>query len=200
MVLKAARIAFVTALSVAFLLVWGGVAYAETSGYITAESSGSGYDAGFGARVESLHRFNFFALHGQINAALQHKAEANQGYAYGARSELRGYFERRIYISAGYGVSGYRSEFADGRVWSKRGWQPHIGAGFDTETFDLWGRYLLEEGDTVNRVSAATVGASWKPMPKSGWKMMCEFTRMSFDQAGTGMHETIGTFGIGWEF
>jgi hypothetical protein len=37
-------------------------------------------------------------------------------------------------------------------------------------------------------------------VPDSGFKVRAGITRMWFEQSGNDVHETIGSFGIGWEF
>jgi hypothetical protein len=175
------------------------IAHSETEAYLTFESSGAGYDSGIGARLEHTQRWDWFGLHGVGRYALQHKTGADSGYTYGLRGEARGYW-KDFYASAGYGLSGYRSKFANGAVWSKRGWQPHVGVGYDGERFDVGVSYAFRENDTVNRVKSASISAAWKPVPDSGLKVMGGLTRMWFEQAGVGMSETIGSFGVGWEF
>jgi hypothetical protein len=193
------RRAIITILGLICAVLMGyGIAHAGTSAYLTLESSGAGYDAGYGVRIEHMHRFNRFALHGQIGAALQHKHGAESGYTYGARGEARWFFVDPFYLSAGYGGSGYRSEFASGAVWEKHGWQPHVGAGYDGERVDVWAKAFRRENGTPNRVMAQKIGAAWKFNKK--WKVMAEATYMSFDQSNERKSDWLCTFGFGLEF
>lgn len=190
--------AIITILGLICAVLMGyGIAHSETTIYATAESAGAGYDAGYGLWVEHLHRWDRFALHGQIGAALQSKVGADDGYTYGARAEARWFFVDPFYLSAGYGVSGYRSEFADGRVWAKRGWMPHVGVGFDGERLDVWAKAFRRENDTPNRVLAQKIGAAWK---FDRIKVMVETTHMSFDQSNERKSDWFCTFGVGIEF
>jgi hypothetical protein len=175
------------------------IAHSETEAYLTFESSGAGYDSGIGARLEHTQRWGWFALHGVGRYALQHKVGADSGYTYGVSGSIRSYWQD-FFAFAGGGLSGYRSEFANGQVWSKSGWQPHVGIGYDGDRFDVGLSYAFEENDTVNRVKAASISAAWKPVPDSGFKMRAGLTRMWFEQSGAGMSETFGSFGVGWEF
>ena len=101
-------------------------------------------------------------------------------------------------MGVGYGVAGYRSEFASGAVWEKSMWQPHVSIGYDTGLFDLWATYHFEEHDTVNKVSAYSGGGKlqvWR-----GMFIMSEAQTLRFLQAGEREQDTIFTVGIGWEF
>ena len=176
-------------------------ACAETSAYFTVGSPGAGYDTGLGLAADHVQRINdYIAVQVAISGARQKKEHAASGYTYGMRGELRGYVHHNVYLSAGYGVSGYRSEFADGRVWEKRGWQPHFGIGYDTESLDLWASYLFRESDTPNKVSAIKAGASWRAYGGLGFKLMWGVTHLNFSQNDDRKTDLMSTFGIGWEF
>ena len=184
----------------AIFLGWR-VAHCETSAYVTLNSSGAGYDAGIGIRVSHLHRFNdLFAVKIGGSYALQHKTGAKDGYTYGLSGSLRFYPREKWYLSGGYGVSGYETNFADGRTWKKHGWSPRLGLGYDSDRFDAWLSYSFEESDSPNEVSSASVGIAYKPIPDSGFKVRFGLTRMWFVQSGRDMTETLGTMGVGWEF
>jgi hypothetical protein len=174
-----------------------GIAHAETTASLTFESAGAGYDSGIGARLEHTQRWGWFGLHGVGRYALQHKTGADSGYTYGISGSLRGYW-RDFYVAAGYGLSGYRSEFANGAVWGKRGWQPHVGVGYDSDRFDVGLSYSFKESDTPNEVSAIKLGTSWQPT-ESGLALLFELTRMEFNQ-GERRNDVFVTFGVGWRF
>lgn len=87
------------------VLIGYGIAHAETDIYLTYESEGAGYDAGYGLRLEYLQRWDRLALHGQINAALQHKHGADDGIPTGREWKHDGFLLiRSIFWRAMAGV------------------------------------------------------------------------------------------------
>jgi len=133
-----------------------------------------------------------------VRGAWQEKHGAAQGYTAGAIAQARAYVYRDAYLAAGYGVSRYRSEFEDGRVWAKQAFQPHAQVGWDGPLLDLWGAYYFEEHDTPNQVEALKIGGS---MPLWGRpRLMIEISRMAFVQSGERRNDVMTTMGIGWGF
>jgi hypothetical protein len=176
------------------------ISHAETNLYLDLESAGAGFDEGVGVSVGHVEKINdFFAFTVSGSAALQKKHGADDGYTYGAAGGMRGYVYPKFYLELDYRWTGYRSGFADGRVWQKSGGQPEIRAGYDGDRLDLGVSYSFKEHDTPNEVSAIGLDIAWKPWD-SGMKLRCAFTRMRFDHAGERMAETIGSLGFGWEF
>jgi hypothetical protein len=182
------------------LLALSGIARAETTIYATVTGEGAGYDTGYGVSVEhTTAQWNHLALHATGKAAMRKKYNASEGYTYGAVAQVRGYLpDKPFYLGVGYGVSGYRSEFSDGRVWEKSAWQPHVSVGYDADLFDLGATYYFEESDTPNKVEAVSLSAAvkvWRQMKIKG-----ELMRMEFWQSGVREHDLILTVGFGWEF
>ena len=184
---------------VGFILTLASIARAETTVGFEVIGSGAGYDTGYGVAVShTTGRYaDIFAAHVSGNIANRKKHNASEGYTYGASGQLRAYY-RDAYLGVGYGVAGYRSEFASGAVWEKSAWQPHVSIGYDTDLFDLWATYHFEENDTANRVSAYSGGGKiqvWR-----GMFIMAEAQTLRFLQAGEREQDTIFTVGLGWEF
>lgn len=182
------------------LLALSGIARAETTIYATVTGEGAGYDTGYGVSVEhTTAQWNHLALHATGKAAMRKKYNASEGYTYGASAQVRGYLpDKPFYLGVGYGVAGYRSEFASGAVWKKSMWQPHVQVGYDTALWDLWAAYHFEENDTPNQVSAVSVGGSMKVW--RNLKLTADIQRINFLQSGNWMDDYITTIGIGWEF
>lgn len=170
---------------------------------------GAGYDTGYGVEASVTVPVWMpgqyldgggpieWAIHVSGNIANRKKHNASEGYTYGASGQLRAYY-RDAYLGVGYGVAGYRSEFASGAVWEKSMWQPHVSAGYDTDLFDLGATYYFEESDTPNKVEAVSLSAAvkvWRQMKIKG-----ELMRMEFWQSGVREHDLILTVGFGWEF
>ena len=182
-----------------FILTLGAIAHAETTVGVELIGQGAGYDTGYGLAVShTTGRYaDIFAAHVSGNLANRKKHDASEGYTYGASGQIRAYY-RDAYLGVGYGVAGYRSEFASGAVLEKSAWQPHVSIGYDTDLFDLWATYHFEEHDTVNKVSAYSGGGKlqvWR-----GMFIMSEAQTLRFLQAGEREQDTIFTVGIGWEF
>jgi hypothetical protein len=182
-----------------FVLTLAAIARAETTVSLEVIGQGASYDTGYGVEVShTTGRYaDIFAAHVSGNLANRKKHDASEGYTYGASGQIRAYY-RDAYLGVGYGVAGYRSEFASGAVWEKSAWQPHVSIGYDTDLFDLWATYHFEEHDTVNKVSAYSGGGKiqvWR-----GMFVIAEAQTLRFLQAGEREQDTIFTVGIGWEF
>lgn len=170
---------------------------------------GAGYDTGYGVEASVTVPVWMpgqyldgggpieWAIHVSGNIANRKKRNASEGYTYGASGQLRAYYQD-AYLGVGYGVAGYRSEFASGAVWKKSMWQPHVQVGYDTALWDLWAAYHFEENDTPNQVSAVSVGGSMKVW--RNLKLTADIQRINFLQSGNWMDDYITTIGIGWEF
>ena len=184
---------------VGFILTLAALSHAETTVSLEAIGQGAGYDVGYGVAVShTTGRYaDIFAAHVSGNIANRKKHNASEGYTYGASGQIRAYY-RDAYFGVGYGVAGYRSEFASGAVWEKSAWQPHVSIGYDTDFLDLWGTYHFEEHDTPNQVSAASIGGSMKVW--RNLKLTADIQRINFLQSGDWMHDYIITMGVGWEF
>ncbi len=182
-----------------FILCLATLARAETNIYATVIGQGAGYDTGFGLAVDhtTARYADIFALHAEGKAALRKKHNASDGYTYGASAQLRAYLSP-VYAAVGYGIAGYRSEFDSGAVWEKSAWQPHVELGYEHTFMDLWARYYLEESDTPNKVSAFTLGSSWRIW--QSMKLLLEAETIMFHQAGDQLNDTVFTVGLGWEF
>lgn len=184
---------------IGFVLTLAAIARAETTVSLEVIGQGAGYDTGYGLAVShTTGRYaDIFAVHVSGNLANRKKHDASEGYTYGASGQIRAYY-RDAYLGVGYGVAGYRSEFASGAVWEKSMWQPHVSVGYDTDLFDLWATYHFEEHDTVNKVSAYSGGGKlqvWR-----GMFISAEAQTIRFLQAGEREQDTIFTVGLGWEF
>ena len=184
---------------IGFILTLAAIARAETIVSLEVIGQGAGYDTGYGVAVShTTGRYaDIFAAHVSGNIANRKKHNASEGYTYGASGQIRAYYGD-AYLGAGYGVAGYRSEFANGAVWEKSMWQPHVSIGYDTDLFDLWATYHFEEHDTVNKVSAYSGGGKlqvWR-----GMFISAEAQTIRFLQAGEREQDTIFTVGLGWEF
>ena len=184
---------------IGFILTLAAIARAETIVSLEVIGQGAGYDTGYGVAVShTTGRYaDIFAAHVSGNLANRKKHDASEGYTYGASGQIRAYY-RDAYLGVGYGVAGYRSEFASGAVREKYMWQPHVSVGYDTDLFDLWVTYHFEEHDTVNKVSAYSGGGKiqvWR-----GMFVIAEAQTLRFLQAGEREQDTIFTVGIGWEF
>lgn len=184
---------------IGFILTLAAIARAETIVSLEVIGQGAGYDTGYGVAVShTTGRYaDIFAAHVSGNIANRKKHNASEGYTYGASGQIRAYYGD-AYLGAGYGVCGYRSEFASGAVWEKSAWQPHVSIGYDTDLWDLWATYHFEEHDTVNKVSAYSGGGKlqvWR-----GMFISAEAQTIRFLQAGEREQDTIFTVGLGWEF
>jgi hypothetical protein len=183
---------------VGFILTLAALSHAETTVSLEAIGQGAGYDVGYGVAVShTTGRYaDIFAAHVSGNIANRKKHNASDGYTYGASGQVRAYYWD-AYLGVGYGVAGYRSEFASGAVWEKSMWQPHVSVGYDTDLFDLWATYHFEENDTPNQVSSASVGGSVKIW--HNLKLIADIQRINFLQSGDWTNDYITTLGIGWE-
>ncbi len=156
-----------------------------------------GYRAGVGLYAEERLYLPHIALvaHGRVDNSRKHGAD--EGYTYGYGVHARGYW-RSFYGGAGYAWSGYRTEFADGTIWSKRGGSPVVMVGFDNRDSDIGVRYSFQESDTPNRVES--IGLVWRKRMAGPWTMQFSATRAWFDQGGDRMSGWSGAFGIGVTF
>ena len=184
---------------IGFILTLAAIARAETIVSLEVIGQGAGYDTGYGVAVShTTGRYaDILAFHGEANLANRKKHNASEGYTYGASGQVRAYYQD-AYLGVGYGVAGYRSEFASGVVWEKSAWQPHVSIGYDTNICDLWATYHFKEHDTPNQVSAASIGGSMKVW--RNLKLTADIQRINFLQSGDWMHDHIITMGIGLEF
>ena len=185
---------------IGFILTLAAIARAETIVSLEVIGQGAGYDTGYGVAVSHTtggRYADIFAAHVSGNLANRKKHNASEGYTYGASGQVRAYYGY-AYLGVGYGVAGYRSEFASGAVWEKSAWQPHVSIGYDTDLWDLWVTYHFEENDTPNKVSAYS--GSGKIQVWRGMFIMAEAQTLRFLQAGEREQDTIFTVGLGWEF
>jgi hypothetical protein len=169
---------------------------------------GAGYDPAVGIRVDhTTGRYaDFLALHASGRVDLRKKYGAAEGATYSALVALRGYVGAieimgnlgRVYLSAGAGACGYRSEFSDGSAWSKHAVHPVAGLGWDSDRVDIDLSYYGEEHSTPNAVQAAKVTGAAKVY--GDWKMLIELTGMRYLQGGAREQELLVTSGAGYEW
>jgi len=145
-------------LAVALLIV---VSYARAddldwhiAGYVTSSwANDAGYDSpAFGLMAEGSVRYSIIELWGYGDYDWMHKRDADSGYTYGYGTDLRGYVYGPWYLSGACHWAGYRSEFANGAVWSKSGQNYGLGAGFNNYSTDVGLSYFLRENESPNRV------------------------------------------------
>ena len=131
----------------------------HVSGYgITNYAGAKYYSQGFGGLVEAQAKWKFIELYGAGKLLSQKKKTADSGYTYGLNGQLRLFWDH-FYALGAWNYSGYRSEFADGSVWTKRGNRYGGGLGARFRLPDDWGGNEIDawlvvyakEHDTVNQ-------------------------------------------------
>lgn len=186
------------------LLAIVGIARGEgtTTVYTTLTGQGAGYDPALGVRLDhtTARWRDIVALHGSARGDLRKKYSADDGHTYAVLVEARAYLPPlpSVYIAAGAAACGYRSEFADGRAWSKDAVHPVAGIGYDTDTIDLRLAYYARERSTPNEVQA--LKACWSGKFYGEWRALLELTGMEFLQAGETRTDVLWTVGLGYEW
>ncbi|MDD4986587.1 MAG: hypothetical protein PHQ43_12570, partial [Dehalococcoidales bacterium] len=87
---------------------------------VTSYAGAKYYSQGFGGLIEGQARWKFVELYGAAKLLSQKKKSADSGYTYGLNGQLRLFYDH-FYALGAWNYSGYRSTFADGSVWTKRG-------------------------------------------------------------------------------
>lgn len=176
------------------------------SGYgITNYAGAKYYSQGFGGLIEGQAKWRFVELYGSGKLLSQKKKTADSGYVYGLTGQVRLFYDH-FYALGAWNYSGYRSTFADGTVWAKRGNRYGGGLGTRFRLPDDWGGNEIEawltiyakEHDTPNMCQDNTLDVRmqiWGPVYG-----LIQVTYGTWDQGGerwSGWGESVG-FGVKW--
>ena len=170
------------------------------SGYGITNYAGSHYySQGFGGLVEGQAKWKFVELYGSGKLMSQKKKTADSGYVYGLNGQVR-FFYDHFYALGAWNYSGYRSTFANGTTWTKRGnrYGGGLGARFelDGHEIDTWLTVYAKEHDTVNQCQDTTLDVRmqlWGPVYG-----LIQVTYGTWDQGAerwSGWGESVG-FGV----
>lgn len=165
-------------------------------GYVVGKVANDAYyDPGVGLVGELYGRWNF--LEGRLsgNGNIMHKIGADSGYTWWAGAQGRGYIYGPFYLAAAYRAAGYESTFADGTTWTKLGFNPAVGAGYNNGSTDINWLWYFQETGSPNDVQFWQIELRQKI-----WKwlwLMTDFARSTWDQDGERWSGYAMTFGIG---
>lgn len=195
-----------TLLILAYLLIavsFYSAARAETSwhldGYLVGKVANDAYyDPGIGLLAEAYGRWNWLEgrLSGNINA--MHKRGADSGYTYSGSIQGRGYCYGPFYVAAAYRLAGYSSKFDNGVEWTKHGFNPGLGVGFNNGSTDINWLWYAKETGSPNQVQFWTFELRQKIWERLYTAM--DFSRSTWDQDGdrwSGYSMTVGV-GVRW--
>lgn len=174
----------------------------HVSGYgVTNYAGAMYYSQGFGGQVEAQAKWRFVELYGSGKLLSQKKKTSDSGYTYGLNGQVRLFWDH-FYALGAWNYSGYRSTFADGTTWTKRGnrYGGGVGARFELggHEIDTWLTVYAKEHDTVNQCQDTTLDVRmqiWGPVYG-----LVQVVYGTWDQGGerwSGFSESIGA-GIKW--
>ena len=178
----------------------------HVSGYAVTNYSGAKYySQGFGGQVEAQAKWRFVELYGSGKLLSQKKKTSESGYVYGLNGQVRLFYNHFFALGA-WNYSGYRSTFADGSVWSKRGNRYGGGLGARFRLPDDWGGNEIEawltiyakEHDTPNQCQDNTLDLRmqiWGPV--YGLIQVTYGTWDQGDERWSGWGESVG-LGVKW--
>lgn len=217
MIIKCRRFNFLLIAIIAFLLcvLTIGFARAEVDpnaidwhvgGYAITNYAGSMYySQGFGGLVEGRAKWKFVELYGAGKLLSQKKKTSDSGYVYGITGQVRLFLDR-FYALGAWNYSGYRSTFANGTTWTKRGnrYGGGLGARFNLpedwggNEIDTWLIVYAKEHDTPNQCQDNVLNIRmqiWGPV--YGLVAVSYGTWDQGDERWSGWGETVG-IGMRW--
>lgn len=176
------------------------------SGYgVTSYAGSKYYSQGFGGLIEGQARWKFIELYGTGKLLSQKKKTSDSGYVYGLNGQVRLFYDH-FYALGAWNYSGYRSTFADGSIWTKRGNRYggglgarfHLPADWGGNEIDAWLVVYAKEHDTVNQCQDNVL--SLRMQLYKALYALIDVTYGTWDQGGerwSGLSETVG-IGFKW--
>ena len=169
----------------------------DTRLFAVGAASSAGFDAGVEYAAEQRVKIGPLMVVGGGSYSPTLKKDAEDGYQYGADVGARYYIDE-LFAGAGHYWSGYRMEFADGRVWEKdaRNWT--WTAGWDGGPWEIALTGSPKESQSPNRV--AFIGLSAERRFFEAWLLTFGITRLTYDQGGNRETGWTPKLGVGFEF